>query len=80
MLFATPEEHAANPPESWAVVKVTDRCWHLTTRDGDTLASLPTRRAGEARRVDGFEVNLYVKEGRWFAGERVDNWKPYEPK
>jgi len=75
MLFK-PEDHANNPPETWQVVKVAERCWHLRTKDGGTLDSQPTKKAAEALKVEGFYVNLYEKERRYYAGEDVPGWKP----
>jgi len=76
-LFGTPEQHAANPPESWRVVKVAERTWRLTDTEGVTLDTCTTRRAAELAKVKGFWVNLYEKERRWLAGELVAGWKPY---
>ena len=77
-LFSGPEEHAANPPESWQAVKVAAGCWHLTTAAGVALGgSYKTRKAVEADKTSGFFVNLYRQEARWYAGEAVTGWKPY---
>ena len=79
-LHRTPEEHAANPPESWEVVKAAPRLWHLRQAGGQgALATCKTKREAERLRVEGWLVNLYEKEGRWFAGEPVSGWKPYQP-
>jgi hypothetical protein len=85
VMFATPEEHAANPPSTWEVRKPTyrnekpiPRLWHLTTKDGTVLERAKTRREAEALREDSFAARLYEKERRWYAGEQVDNWKSYE--
>lgn len=77
MLFSGPEAHAANPPDSWVVVKVVDRCWHLRTKDGGVLETRTTRRAAEECRTSGFVAELYEKERRWFAGENVHPWRPW---
>lgn len=77
-LFSGPEEHDANPPESWEVVKVMDRLWHLRPAGADyCLDSFTTRKAAEARRTAGFEFELWHKEARWYAGETVPGWRPY---
>lgn len=77
-LHSTPEKHAADPPEAWRVVKVAERCWHLKSSLGHSLGgSYTTKRAAEADKVNGFYVDLYEKEGRWFAGQPVANWRPY---
>lgn len=78
-LYTTPQEHAANPPETWRVVRRGDRLWSLTDAQGATFQTFPTRREALSHREEGFYVDLYVKEGRWFAGERVAGWKRYEP-
>ena len=76
-MFANPEEHAANPPQSWQVAKAADRCWQLTTKDGAVLHSYTTRHAAEAARVSGPYVTFYDRETRWYAGHPVPGWKPY---
>lgn len=76
-LFLTPEDHAANPPETWKVVKMADRFWALQVSSGGTLNTFPTKAKAEADRVDGPLVKLYNDEGRWMAGEQVNGWRPY---
>lgn len=77
MLFS-PDEHAANGPETWQVVKAGERVWHLRTRDGATLEyNIPTKREAEALKTDGHLVRLYEQERRWYAGEHVAGWRPY---
>jgi hypothetical protein len=78
-LHNTPQEHDADPPSSWAVVKIAERCWHLESSLGGQLGTYPTRHAALADKESGWLVNLYEKEGRWFKGEPVANWKPYRP-
>lgn len=76
--FADPLTHAANPPESWSVVKLGERQWVLTTASGiGTLGAFKTRRAAYEAKRSGFLFNLYNDETRWYAGESVRNWKPY---
>lgn len=78
-LFATPERHAANPPESWVVIKRGPRSWTLTLADDPTavLDRFETKRAAEEARREGWLVRLYEQERRWYAGEPVHGWKPY---
>lgn len=77
MLFAQ-KDHADNAPETWKVVHIkAGRRYELQTKDGVALVSHPTKKACEADKVAGFFVNLYEKEGKWFAGERIAGWKPY---
>lgn len=74
-LHLTPEEHDANPPHTWEVVRHGNR-WQLQER-GNTLEAFTTRKAAVAAKSSGFLFDLYQKEGRWFAGEAVPGWKPY---
>jgi hypothetical protein len=80
-LFATPQEHAANPPESWVVVKRGPRSWALTPAgDPDVvLDQFETKRSAEQARTESFLVKLYRQEARWYAGEPVPGWRPYAP-
>lgn len=78
-LFKSPQEHAANPPSTWQVVKVATGSWSLRTRDGAELDRQSTKKAAEALKVTGFYVTLYDKEGRWYKGEAIPNWRPYVP-
>ncbi len=68
-LFATPEEHAANPPATWQVNKAAERVWQLRTRDGGVLHTYTTKGAAEEGKVGGFYADQYAKDGRWYAGE-----------
>lgn len=74
-LFGSPEEHAANPPSSWTVEKWGYK-WHLCV-NGNSLDSFTTKREAERAKTQGFHANLYEKERRWYAGEKVDGWKMY---
>lgn len=77
-LHRTPEEHNANPPHTWHVVKVIDGVWDLRMQSDDaTLERFSTKCAAELAKSEGFYVELYEKEGRWFAGESIPNWRPY---
>lgn len=76
-LFATPAEHAANPPETWKAVKRLERKWHLTTADGTVLDGFTTRGDALEATLSGPLVRLYEQERRWYAGEPVAGWKPY---
>lgn len=75
-LFTSPEEHAANGPETWVVVKSV-RHWRLETADGGVLETFPTKKAAEAGRVEGRIADLYDRESRWYAGEEIPSWKPW---
>lgn len=76
-LHLTQAEHDANPPSTWEVVKVTPRLWHLRQRGAEhPIESFTTKGAAEAARESGHLVDLYRKEGEWFAGRPVPGWKP----
>lgn len=75
-LYRGPEEHAANPPETWEVVKG-GRSWSLRDRAGAVLETFTTKREAELGRADGRAANLYERERRWYAGENIAGWKPY---
>lgn len=79
-IFASPEEHAANPPSTWEV-RQWGRKWVLvcTKWPITTLATFTTMREAKQAKITGFLADLYAKESRWYAGESVDNWKPYIP-
>lgn len=77
-LHRTPEEHAANPPQSWQVVKAAPRVWQLTASSG-VLDTFTSRREAEEAKHTGRWVEQYRKEARWFAGESIPGWKPYRP-
>lgn len=81
-LFATPEIHAANGPETWQIVKLADRRWGLVTAgwtlaEGVPLETFTLKRDAEAARLDGWAATLWEKERRWFAGETIPGWKPF---
>ena len=76
-LFDGPEEHEANPPETWKVYRVGDRSWMLATATNVCLEGFTTRRAAMAARTSGFNVDLWRKESRWYAGENVHPWKSW---
>jgi hypothetical protein len=78
-LHQTPAEHEADPPAGWTVVKVAERAWHLRTATDGHLQTYSTRREAERAKTSGFWVDLYEKEGRWFAGLPVTHWRPYVP-
>ncbi len=76
-LHLTPEDHNANPPSTWVVIKG-ERGWYLRQHNStDTLEVFRTKKAAEQAKLSGWYVDLYAKEGRWFAGENVSGWKPY---
>jgi hypothetical protein len=80
MLFS-PTEHAANPPSTWQVVKVGPRQWRVYPRqyslDDGAIEYCKTKREAEAVKLRGRAVDLYEKEGRWYAGLPVAGWKPF---
>lgn len=78
-LFNGPEEHAANPPDAWRVVKVRPKMWRLVALNGVVLATCQTRRDCVDLCERGFYRSLYDDETRWYAGEAIVGWKPYSP-
>jgi hypothetical protein len=73
-----PDEHAANAPDTWKVIRV-GRNWAITTKDEiGRLDTCATKRTAIERTKSGFLVDLYEKERRWYAGEQVAGWKPYK--
>jgi hypothetical protein len=76
-VFTTPAEHAANPPESWRVVKVADRAWRVITTGGTVLEHATTKRHALELIESGTVRRTYDLETRWYAGETVPGWRPY---
>lgn len=68
-VYGTPEQHAANTPDTWTVVKVGAGAWRLTDREGSTLDRFTTKRDAEEARESGTLRRLYDEEGRWYAGQ-----------
>lgn len=80
-LFSSPEEHAANPPETWRIVKY-GRGFAIVTKDTtdemvqrggiSTLDHFERKRdavaalSGETR---SWALTQYERDGRWYAGE-----------
>ena len=76
-MFATAEEHAANPPGTWQAVKAAERIWHLRTASGTTLDTFRTRRDAEQARTSGHSFDLWHKLTRWHQGHTPAGWKTY---
>lgn len=82
-LFQTPEEHAANGPDTWRVEKVRDGLWAILTAHGDPqlagdrLETYPTRKSAMVGLEDGWAAGLWEKERRWYAGESIPGWKTW---
>lgn len=77
-LFSTPEEHAANAPSTWNVVKLSERSWALQTATTVELDHFTTKTAAEAAKVEGHWTRAYAAEGRWYAGATPAGWKSWE--
>lgn len=77
-IFESPQEHAANPPATWTVRRV-GRRWALRTAAGTTLDTFDRKHQAEEGRTTGRMARLYADESRWYAGEQVRGWKPYQP-
>ena len=67
-VYTTPEDNAANPPETWTVVKAAERVWNLIDQNGTVLDSKTTKRDAEALKTSGFIFKLYHQEAAWYAG------------
>jgi hypothetical protein len=79
--YSGPEALAANPPESWRVVKRDERLWHLLIDSSHEYPAetFTTRRAALAERDDpNSRLRREVeRERRWMAGEPISGWKTY---
>lgn len=79
--YSSPEELAANPPESWRVIKRAERLWDLLI---DTSHEYPaetftTQRDAIAER-DNPQSRLrraVEQERRWMLGETPASWRTY---
>ena len=77
-LHLTPKEHNENPPATWEVREIADRRWGVFQRGAEhPMTTQPRKQDAEMCRKMGFLVDMYNKEGRWFAGKTVPGWKPY---
>jgi hypothetical protein len=76
-LYATPDQHAGNPPSTWRVRKVKKGLWHVVDAADTTLERATTRREAERLRLTGHAARLWEDERRWYAGEPVAGWRPY---
>lgn len=79
-LHLTPEEHDANPPHTWEVIKHPGgRRWKLQQKGAEyPIATFNSKREAVKAKSSGQYVELYEKEGRWFSGKPVPGWKSYE--
>lgn len=75
-MFSSREEHAANPPSTWVVAKSSGG-WGMGPASGGEFCRYPTEKTALQATREGRWVGLYEKEARWYAGEQVDNWRPY---
>lgn len=82
-LFSNPEEHAANPPETWQVVKV-GRGFAIVTKDvtdadlergGISYLEHFERKRDAVAALNGetrsWALTQYEKDARWYAGETL---------
>lgn len=76
-LHLTPQEHENDPPEKWTVRK-SGRRWQLLSTSGGVIDTYDTKKDAETARTKGYIYDLYQKEGRWFQGQPVPGWKPYQ--
>lgn len=80
--YNSPEELAANPPETWRVSKRGERSWglHIDTSYDHPAETFTTQRDALAERDDPNSRlrTLVEQERRWYEGETVAGWKSYE--
>lgn len=80
--YSSPEELAANPPETWRIEKRAERSWGLFigANDEHPLQTFPTRRAAleERDNPDSRTRRAIEKDRRWYAGETPAGWKSWE--
>ena len=80
--YPDPETLAANPTETWRVVKRVERLWHLLIDASHEYPAetFTTKRAAEAER-DSPQSRLrraVEQERLWYAGVTPAGWKTYE--
>lgn len=63
-IFATAEEHRANPPETWKVEGHAGR-WAIVLGNGDELDRYPTRKAA-LEDIAGRWGRMYAEWSRWY--------------
>lgn len=79
-LFASPEEHAVNTPESWIVEKTDNRRepWGLFTADKEILlGNFSTKKSANQSKIDGEMHQVWMNEKLWYAGEEIPNAHGY---
>lgn len=76
-MFSGPEEHAANGPETWQIVRQRANMWQLTTGEGTVLQTF--QRRYEAREAKDSDQSWWRRQWRteadWYAGEHVPGWR-----
>lgn len=80
--YATPEDHAANPPSTWRVEKVTNYYrkrpdWTILDRQDRALGSFDTRKVATEALVHGVAAQQWEQDRTWFAGEPTPGRRPY---
>lgn len=78
-MFTTPEQHAANPPETWQVIRRSKRSWATVTQNGDVIEYHERKKDAEESLTSGPMHRLYQQEKRWYAGDTPTGWVPYDP-
>jgi hypothetical protein len=82
-LYASPELHAANPPESWTVERIPNGSrafFGLVIEAGQRpVETFTTRRDAEQAKgnPESWHRKLYAKEARWYAGENIPGWRSW---
>lgn len=77
-LFKGPEEHAANPPETWTIERRGNRWWATLSQGGDVLEWHETKKAATESLSTGPSAVLYRQETDWYAGKTPPGWVTYE--
>ena len=76
-LFSSPQENAANGPETWEVRR-SGRVWQVVTKSGTVIEhAVSTRRGALELKESGMYVRMYEQERRWYAGETPTGQRSY---
>ena len=79
--YADPEALAANPPETWRVVKRGERLWglHIDTSYDGPAETFRTRNLATAERDNprSYTRRAVEQERLWYAGTTPNGWKSY---
>lgn len=80
--YESPEHLAANPPETWRVVKRAERLWglYMDASHEHPAETFTTKREALAERDDATSHTrrMVEQERQWFAGITPSGWKTYQ--